>query len=135
MSGNKNERIGILAIGSPEPTKFGPDDLRLLEALANQAAVANQNARYAQAANLTQDRRSAAEPAAAQAGIDGSLVHRINYTVGAIPALIQQIELGLEQGTLEKSVLREKLRGIRDGADLALEMLQQIRTAENNHSD
>jgi GAF domain-containing protein len=135
MSGNKNERIGILAIGSPEPTKFGPDDLRLLEALANQAAVANQNARYAQAANLTQDRRSAAGAAAAQVGTDGSLVHRINYTVGAIPALIQQIELGLEQGTLETSVLREKLRGIRDGADLALEMLQQIRTVENNHSD
>lgn len=135
MSGSKNERIGILAVGSPESTKFGPDDLRLLEALANQAAVANQNARYAQAANLTQDRQSAAEPAVAQAEIDGSLVHRINYTVGAIPALIQQIELGLEQGTLEMSVLREKLRGIRDGADLALEMLQQIRTPGNDRSD
>ena len=131
MSGRKNERIGILAIGSPEPTKFGPDDLRLLEALANQAAVANQNARYAQAANRFPDRQNNAGHALAQADVDGTLVHRINYTVGAIPALIQQIEIGLEHGTLEKAALREKLQGIRDGADLALEMLQQMRTAED----
>ena len=126
MSGSKNERIGLLAIGSPEPTKFGPDDLRLLEALANQAAVAVQNARYAQAAYLIQGQH-----AVDQTGVDDSLVHRINYTVGAIPVLIQQIELGLEQGTLEKADLCEKLHGIRAGADLALEMLQQMRTAGN----
>ncbi len=46
VSGSKKKRIGLLGVGSPRPGQFGPDDLRLLEALANQAAIAIQNARY-----------------------------------------------------------------------------------------
>jgi GAF domain-containing protein len=131
ISGSQNERIGLLAIGSPEPTKFGPDDLRLLEALANQAAVADQTTRYAQAADLVLERQALTAHAVGRAEADSSLVHRINYTVGAIPALIQQIELELEQGTLEEAALRERLQGIRAGADLALEMLRHLQTTGN----
>jgi DNA-binding response OmpR family regulator len=45
QSGSAKKRIGLLAVGSPEPEGFGTDDLRFLRALADQAAIAIRNAR------------------------------------------------------------------------------------------
>jgi DNA-binding response OmpR family regulator len=51
-SGSEKKQIGLLGMGSPQPGQFGPDDLQLLEALANQAAIAIQNARHLQTVRI-----------------------------------------------------------------------------------
>ena len=121
------EPIGLLVISSPHVGDFGPDDVRLLEALANQAAIAIQNAQYLQAMRTYQEQQVEAERIAAMADIAGNMVHRINNTVGAIRPLIQQIEMKLDRGRLSNVYLREKLKSIRENADRTLEVARQIR--------
>jgi GAF domain-containing protein/CheY-like chemotaxis protein/anti-sigma regulatory factor (Ser/Thr protein kinase) len=126
MSGGEQERIGLLGIGSPQVGEFGPDDRRLLEALANQAAIAIQNARYLQAVRVYQEQQVEAERIAAIADVAANMVHRINNTVGAIRPLIQQIEMKLERDQLDEDYLYEKLQRIRENANHTLEVARQI---------
>jgi len=127
VGGAKQKRIGLLGIGSPQPGEFDPDDLHLLEALANQAAIAIQNARYLQRLRAYQEQQVEAERIAAMADIAGNMVHRINNTVGAIRPFIQQIEMKLDLGKLSNDYLCEKLQNIRENANRTLEVARQIR--------
>jgi GAF domain-containing protein/ActR/RegA family two-component response regulator len=125
--GSEQKRIGLLGIGSPHPDEFGPADKSLLKALARQAAIAIQNARYVQTVRDYQERQVEAERIAAVADVAGNMVHRINNTVGAIRPLIQQIEIKLDRGRLNEDYLRDKLKRIRESANQTLEMARQIR--------
>ena len=128
VSGDDDEEpIGLLVISSPRQGDFGPDDVRLLEALANQAAIAIQNARHLQAMRDYQEKQVETERMAAMADIAGNMVHRINNTVGAIRPLIQQIEMKLNRGHLSDDYLHDKLHSIRENADRTLEVARQIR--------
>ncbi len=127
MSGSEQKRVGLLGIGSPHPGQFGDDDRRLLEALANQATIAIQNARRLQALRVYQEQQIEAERIAAIADVAVNMVHRINNTVGAIRPLIQQIELRLKRGQLDDGYLQEKLLSIRESADHTLDVARQIR--------
>jgi GAF domain-containing protein/CheY-like chemotaxis protein len=127
VGGDEQRPIGLLVISSPRQEELNPDDVHLLEALANQAAIAIQNARYLQAMRVFQERQVEAERIAAMADIAGNMVHRINNAVGAIRPLTQQIEMKLERGALEEDYLREKLHAIRENAVRTLEVARQIR--------
>jgi signal transduction histidine kinase len=126
-SGNAPTGFGFLGIGKPEPGRFAPDELRVLRVLAHQAAMAIQNARYADTVRLYREQQAEAERIAAMADVAGSMVHRINNTVGAIRPLIQQIEIKMARGELDEAYLREKLIGISLSADRALDVARQIR--------
>jgi GAF domain-containing protein/DNA-binding response OmpR family regulator len=126
-SGSGKKRLGILAISSPQDAEFGPDDVRTLEGLADQAAIAIRYARLLDNVRLYQQRQAEAERIAAMADVAGNMVHRINNTVGAIRPLIQQIEIKMDRGTLDDVYLRDKLEGIRLSADRTLEVASQIR--------
>jgi two-component system sensor kinase FixL len=117
----------MLCIGSPRPNHFGPEDRRLLEALATQAAIAVQNLRNAEAVQNYEEQQLEAERIAAIADVAGNMVHRINNTIGAIRPLIQQIEMKARQGRLDEGYLQEKLERIRTSADQALDVARQIR--------
>jgi GAF domain-containing protein len=127
VSGGQQKPIGLLVIGSPEDEDFDPDDRRLLEALANQAAIAIQNARYLETLRTYQEQQVEAERIAAMADIAGNLVHNINNAVGAIRPLTQQIEMKLDLGNLSDDYLYEKLQRVRESADRTLEVARQIR--------
>ena len=127
FSGRERQPIGLLVIGSPHQDAFTADDRRLLEALANQAAIAIQNARHLQAVRTLQEQQVEAERIAAMADVAGNMVHNINNMVGAIRPLIQQIEMKMEQGRLSDDYLRDKLRRIRENADRTLAVARQIR--------
>jgi len=127
VSGDEQHPLGLLVISSPRREEFDPDDLHLLKALANQAAIAIQNARHLQAMRVYQEQQVEAERIAAMADIAGNIVHRINNTVGAIRPMVQQIEIKMNSGTLSDSYLREKLHGIRENAARTLEVARQIR--------
>ena len=127
VSGSEKEPIGILVISSPELDAFGPDDLRLLETLANQASIAIQNARYLQELRAYQERQVEAERMAAMADIATNMVHRLNNTIGVIRPFTQQIEGKLDRGDLTDDYLRSKLHSIQESADRTLEVARQIR--------
>ncbi len=126
LGGGEQKHIGFLGIGSPRPDEFGPDDRRLLEALANQAAIAIQNARYLQTVRSYQEQQVETERIAAMADVASNMVHRINNTVGAIRPLVQQVEMKLDRGKLTDSYLTEKLQRIRENANRTLEVARQI---------
>lgn len=71
-SGSEKKRIGLLGIGSPEPGKFRPDDRRLLRALANEAAIAVQNARHLETMRLYQEQQVEAERTVPMAKVPGN---------------------------------------------------------------
>ncbi|RMF37773.1 MAG: GAF domain-containing protein [Chloroflexi bacterium] len=127
LSGPQGEPIGAIHIGSPRPSAFTQDDGRLLEALAGQAAIAIQNARYLEALQESQRRRIEAERLAAMADLASNMVHRINNSVGAIRAMLQQIELKMTQGALTHAYLQDKLRAIQESAEQTLEIARRIR--------
>jgi len=127
VGGSDQEPIGLLIIGSPRQEEFNPDDRRLLETLANQAAIAIQNARHLETVRKFQEQKVEAERSAAMADIAGNMVHGINNTVGAIRPFVQQIEMKLARGELSDDYLREKLIKIRKNADRTLEVARQIR--------
>ncbi|MEA3339623.1 MAG: GAF domain-containing protein, partial [Chloroflexota bacterium] len=106
VSGSDQEPIGLLVIGSPRQEEFDPDDRRLLETLANQAAIAIQNARHLETMRKFQEQKVEAERSAAMADIAGNMVHGINNTVGAIRPFVQQIEMKLARGELSDDYLR-----------------------------
>ncbi len=127
VSGRESNPIGLLVIGSSRREDFTPDDLHLLEALANQASIAIQNARNFETLRAYQERQVEAERIAAMADIAGNMVHRINNTVGAIRPLTQQIRMRLERGSLTDDYLVDKLQKILENAERTLEVARHIR--------
>jgi signal transduction histidine kinase len=125
-SGEEEKSIGLLGIGSPKRWQFGPDDLRLLEALADQAAIAIQNARQLETVRVYQEQEVAAERIAALADVAGNMVQHINSAVGGIHPLIQQIETAMEQGHLNEAFLVDRLQKIRHSAEHAQKVVEKI---------
>jgi len=128
IKGDTGQPIGVINVGSPEPDAFSEQDLRLLDALAGQAAIAIQNAQYVHALQVEQELRSEAEKIAAQADMAGNMVHRINNIAGAIRAYVQQIRAMQAQERLTDDYLDRKLGGIIENAERALEMARRICT-------
>ncbi|MCP4535567.1 MAG: GAF domain-containing protein [Chloroflexi bacterium] len=127
VSGDDQEPKGFLVIGSSRQEEFGPDDRRLLEALANQAVIAIQNAQYLETLRTYQEQQVEAERIAAMADIAGNMVHRINNTVGAIRPLTQQVKMKLDRGALTDEYLDDKLQKILENADRTLKVARHIR--------
>jgi len=81
--------LGILESGSRAIAKFGERDRMMLEALADQAVIALQNAQ-------NQKQLAASEAMATLGDIAGNLLHRINNDVGAIRINAMMLEEQLE---------------------------------------
>ena len=123
------QSVGVLQVSDKrDGSDFTPDDARLLEISASQSAIAIQNARFSQTIRAYQEQQVDAERMAAMADIAGNMVHRINNAVGAIRPLVQQVEIKLAQDELDDEYLREKLRGMREGAERTLEVVRRIST-------
>jgi GAF domain-containing protein/DNA-binding NarL/FixJ family response regulator len=123
------QAIGLLQVSDKrDGSDFTLDDARLLEIFASQSAIAIQNARFSQTIRAYQEQQVDEERMAAMIDIAGNMVHRINNAVGAVRPLVQQVEMKLDQGKLDEQYLREKLLGVREGADRALEVARRIST-------
>ena len=84
-----NKLLGILISGSRTVSKFDERDAMMLEALADQAVIALQNAQ-------NQKQLAAAEAMATFGDVAGNLLHRINNDVGAIRVYAQMLKEQLE---------------------------------------
>ncbi len=77
--------LGVLNMESYRPAAFSRRDQRILEALANQAVIAIQNAE-------NQKQRVAAEAMATLGDVAGQLVHRMGNDIGAIKVFAEDIQ-------------------------------------------
>jgi signal transduction histidine kinase len=92
------ELLGVLLLESTRLAAFDPHDVELLEALAQEAVIAIQNATQHQKLQLMhqalqdeQERRVAAEKWTVMGQAATALAHRINNLIGIVPACANEI--------------------------------------------
>jgi signal transduction histidine kinase len=93
-----DELMGVLLLESARPSAFDQQDVELLEALAQEAVIAIQNATQHhrlqlmhQALQDEQERRVAAEKWTVMGQAATALAHRINNLIGIVPASASEI--------------------------------------------
>jgi signal transduction histidine kinase len=98
----KQELLGVLLLESTRPAAFDQQDVELLEAMAQEAMIAIQNATQHQKLQLMhqafqgeQERRVAAEKWTVMGQAATALAHRINNLVGIVPASAAEIRRSL----------------------------------------
>ncbi len=98
----QDELLGVLLLESTRPAKFDQHDVELLEALAQEAVIAIQNATQQhklqlmrQALQDEQERRVAAEKWTVMGQAATALAHRINNLIGLVPASAAEIRRAL----------------------------------------
>jgi signal transduction histidine kinase len=111
--------LGVLLLESAKPTAFDHQDVELLEAMAQEAVIAIQNATQHQKLQLMhqalvdeQERRVAAEKWTVMGQTATALAHRINNLMGIVPASageIRRILSGLEMSEVDRQWLESNL--------------------------
>jgi signal transduction histidine kinase len=98
----RDELLGVLLLESTRPAAFDPQDVELLEALAQEAVIAIQNATQRHKLQLMhkaledeQERRVAAEKWTVMGQAATALAHRINNLIGIVPASAAEIRRAL----------------------------------------
>lgn len=96
--GDREELLGVLLLESTRPAAFDQHDVELLEALAQEAVIAIQNATQHQKLQMMhqtledeQARRVAAEKWSVMGQAATALAHRINNLIGIVPASASEI--------------------------------------------
>ncbi|MGD8989836.1 MAG: GAF domain-containing protein [Desulfobacterales bacterium] len=87
----KGKFIGVLLLESSRPVAFDQQDVELLEALAQEAVIAIQNATQLQKLKAEQERRLAAEKWAVMGQAATALAHRINNLLGVVPVSASEV--------------------------------------------
>ena len=87
----KAKFIGVLLLESSRPAAFDQQDVELLEALAQEAVIAIQNATQLQKLKAEQERRLAAEKWAVMGQAATALAHRINNLLGVVPVSASEV--------------------------------------------
>jgi GAF domain-containing protein/two-component sensor histidine kinase len=127
--------VGVISIQSLErESAFDQDHLELLATVANQAAVAIENARlYADLQEKVDQLESAQakirqmERVRTMANLAADFVHRINNMAGTIPIRVQRIQETLEEAYPEvKPALLPYLQGIMDDTRELLTASQRL---------
>jgi signal transduction histidine kinase len=103
-SAEQEKVLGVLLLESARLGAFGEHDVELLEALAQEAVIAIQNAtqhqelqRMYQAWREEQDRRIAAEKWTVMGQAATALAHRINNLIGIVPASAGEVHRVLDK--------------------------------------
>jgi len=98
----RDELLGVLLLESTRPAAFDQQDVELLEALAQEAVIAIQNATQQHKLQLMhkaledeQERRVAAEKWTVMGQAATALAHRINNLIGIVPASAAEIRRAL----------------------------------------
>ncbi len=87
----KGKLIGVLLLESSRLAAFDQQDVELLEALAQEAVIAIQNATQLHKLRAEQERRLAAEKWAVMGQAATTLAHRINNLLGIVPVSASEV--------------------------------------------
>ncbi|MBN2138142.1 MAG: GAF domain-containing protein [Sedimentisphaerales bacterium] len=119
----KGTTVGVLYVNYLSPHRFTSEEKEIVQLLANQAAVAIENAElYAHMEDLvrqrtdklqeTQKRISAAEKLAVINSVSGEFVHRLNNLLGTVPVRVKLASELLDPEDERDHALRRYLDGI-----------------------
>jgi len=137
LVGQKSEEtgdklLGVLLLESSQLAAFDQQDVQLLEALAQEAVIAIQNAMQHQKLQLVykkykkeQEKRVAAERWAVMGQAATALAHRINNIMGIVPASAGEIKRTLEgvsMPTLDRRWIQENLERIERNSKFILKL-------------
>jgi signal transduction histidine kinase len=131
LSGSEQDPLGLLVISSPEPDALGPDDLRLLEALANQASIAIQNARYLQ--TMRQYTVELEELDRRRSGFLSTVSHELRTPLTPVKSCVENMLSEMYGPVTEKqrSRLEIALASINEETRLVENLLDLVRIQEN----
>jgi GAF domain-containing protein len=129
----KRESVGVLYVNFFEPHQFPTQERELIVLLANQAAVAIENARLydhlgdrAQQLEKAQAKIAETEAILTRTTIAADFVHRINNQVGTIPIWLDQIRDTLEDQNVVSPKLHNCLENIYNDVDDILRAAEQL---------
>jgi GAF domain-containing protein len=104
---DEDDFLGVLLLESSRPAAFDQQDVELMDALAQEAVIAIQNARHHQRLQAMhqrlkseQERRLAAEKWTIMGQAATSLAHRINNLIGIVPASADEIQRTVQGANL-----------------------------------
>ncbi len=129
--------LGVIALQNDEVENlYGPEDARLLQTMADQAAVALENARlYAnmeqevekrtKAWELERERADAAEKLALMSNVAAEFAHRMNNLAGTIPVRVRMAKEKLAAN--DPAGVQKQLDSIAEDAKLLLEAAREIK--------
>jgi signal transduction histidine kinase len=124
--------LGVIAVQNDDVKNlYGPDDRAVLQTMANQAAVAIENARLYQQLGLklstTDKQREALQRLVGLNDLAGRFVHRVSNLAGTIPIDIEYVQDELRSKTPNYEVVLQELEEIRTQAQQLLDMASRIR--------
>ena len=117
--------LGVLLLESPRVAAFDQQDVELLEALAQEAVIAIQNASQHYKLRTEQEKRLAAEKWAVMGQAATALAHRINNLMGIVPASSRETLRSLakiEMPDLERKWIEANLGRIERNARFVLKL-------------
>jgi GAF domain-containing protein len=127
----KSKTVGVLYVNFLEPHIFAKEEQELVQLLANQAAVALENARfYTHMEQLVNEKTRQvidAERLAAIGSVAGELVHKMNNLAGTIPGRVRLIKEKLDPQDLRDQRIDTILKGILADSLRLLEEARRIR--------
>jgi GAF domain-containing protein len=135
-SRKSEELLGVLLLESTRLSAFDRHDVELLEALAQEAVIAIQNATRRQKLQLMrqtlldeQERRVAAEKWTVMGQAATALAHRINNLMGIVPASASEVRrtlAGLEMPPTEREWIEANLDRIEGNSRFVLRLAEAL---------
>ena len=131
--------IGLISIQSYEKEDaYDESDLRVLETMVNQAAVAIENARLYETLEEkveertrqwkeAQEKVAAAERLAMMSDVAAEFAHRMNNLAGTIPLRVNMVRGHLDPEDARDSQVLEQLDGVKKDAEQLLQAAQEIK--------
>jgi signal transduction histidine kinase len=132
----EDELLGVLLLESSKLAAFDQQDVELLEALAQEAVIAIQNATQHQELHLMhkkyareQERRVAAEKWAVMGQAATALAHRINNIMGIVPASAGEVKRTLSGVTIplaDRDWIDQNLKRIERNSRFILKLSESL---------
>jgi len=129
---DEDDFLGVLLLESSRLAAFDQQDVELMDALAQEAVIAIQNARQHQKLQSMhkrikseQERRLAAEKWTVMGQAATSLAHRINNLIGILPASADEIQRSLKDvdiGDADRIWIQENINRIQRNARFILKL-------------
>lgn len=121
--------LGVIATYHPEREfVYSGEDLEILKAMADQAAVAIENARLVGELMSAQERIAETEAVVTRMSIAADFVHRLNNLAGTIPFWVGQIRTHLGDQVQSDQKLARYLGNIEDNTDSLLRAAERLKS-------
>lgn len=121
--------LGVLLLESSRVAAFDQQDVELLEALAQEAVIAIQNASQHQKLLAEQEKRLAAEKWAVMGQAATALAHRINNLMGIVPVSAREVMRSLihiEMPVSERQWVEANLGRVERNAQFVLKLSESL---------